>query len=70
MPNVGLTQKKVKVQSLIYKEMKKYNITKREIKFFILGVLTVVIIDLLFSWRDFSREFLDGSNGTRNETRK
>lgn len=47
--------------------MKKINITKREIFFFFMGVITVIIIGVITNWEETKRDFLDGLNGTRTE---
>jgi hypothetical protein len=39
------------------------SITKRDVKFFLLGILLVLIIDLIFNWPDAKQGFLDGYNG-------
>jgi hypothetical protein len=50
--------------------MKTLNITNRDIKFFIAGVLTVIIINTIFNWKEVKRDFLDGFNGTKSEVSK
>lgn len=44
--------------------MKKLNITKRDIKFFLLGVFVVIIIDVIYSWPDAYNGFMGGFRGT------
>lgn len=50
--------------------MRKLNITKRDVKFFFLGVITVIIIDTLINWKESKRSFIDGFNGGRTEAKK
>jgi len=50
--------------------MKKINITKRDIKVFFLGVLTVLIIDLVIDWENNKQAFIDGYNSARIERNK
>lgn len=47
--------------------MRKINITKRDIKFFFLGVLTIFIIDLVFNWQENKKAFIEGYNSTQTE---
>lgn len=45
------------------------NITKRDIKFFLLGILFVIIAEIILNWNtissDILRGFQDGYNSTR-----
>jgi len=50
--------------------MKKLNITKREIIFFFLGLLTMLVIEIIYDWHDFKSGVIDGFNGTRTEVKK
>ncbi len=50
--------------------MRKINITKRDIKFFFIGVITVIILDSLINWKENKKDFLDGFNSVRSETIK
>ncbi len=50
--------------------MKKTNITKRDIIAFFLGVITVIVIDLIFNWEENKQDFLDGRNAAKEEIRK
>jgi len=50
--------------------MKKINVTKREILFFFLGVITVIIIDTLINWQECKKSFLDGWNSYKTEVKK
>ena len=49
--------------------MRKINITKRDIRFFFIGVITVIIIDSIINWEETKMDFLDGLNSARSETR-
>ena len=50
--------------------MKKFNVTKREVVFFFLGVIIVIIIDTLINWQDCKKSFLDGWNDAKTEEKK
>lgn len=50
--------------------MKGLNITKRDVKFFLLGVLVVIVIDVIINWPDAYTSFMNGFNGTRTEASK
>ena len=50
--------------------MNKPNITKRDIKVFFLGVLTVIVVDLVINWEENKQDFLDGYNSARTEIKK
>ena len=50
--------------------MKKFNITKREMTFFFLGLLTMFLIVLIYEWNDFKEGFSGGLNGTKTEVKK
>lgn len=50
--------------------MKKFNVTKREIVFFFLGVITVIIIDTLINWQDSKKSFLEGWNNAKTEEKR
>jgi hypothetical protein len=41
------------------------NITSRDIKVFLLGMLTMFLITLAFEWPDFVEGFKDGYNTTK-----
>ena len=43
----------------------KFNITKREIRFFFLGILTLLLIDSAYNWKDFVKGFKDGYNSIK-----
>ncbi len=45
------------------------NITKRDVKFFIFGVLTVLIINTIMNWEDHKKSFKEGFNDGYNNTR-
>jgi hypothetical protein len=47
--------------------MKKFKVTKREIAFFFIGVISVIIIDLLINWQDCKKGFSEGYNSTQTE---
>ena len=50
--------------------MKKFNITKKEIAFFFLGLLTMFLIILIYEWRDFKSGLIDGWNSPKTEIKK
>ncbi len=50
--------------------MKGLNITKRDVKVFLLGVLVVIIIDVIISWPDSYNSFMEGFNDAKTETSK
>ena len=50
--------------------MKKIKITKRDIVFFFLGVLTVFVIDVFINWEDNKQDFLDGYNSVTVDREK
>ena len=50
--------------------MKKLNITKREIVFFFLGLVTMFIFEIIFDWKEVKSGFQDGYNDARNEAKK
>jgi hypothetical protein len=50
--------------------MKKFNVTKREVVFFFIGVITVIIIDTLINWQDCKKGFLEGWNSVKTEEKK
>ncbi len=51
--------------------MKKLDITKRDVKFFFLGILAFFIIDIIFNWHDAINSFMDGWNSaTQTEVKK
>jgi len=46
-------------------------ITKRDIKFFVLGVLTVFIIDIIVDWEGAKKSFIEGfESACKTETEK
>lgn len=50
--------------------MKKFKITKREIVFFFLGVITVIIINTLINCQDSKKSFLKGWNDAKTEEKR
>jgi len=40
--------------------MKKPNITKRDVKFFLFGVLFMFLIEIIYDWKEVKRAFNDG----------
>lgn len=48
------------------------NIRKRDIKFFVFGLLTAIVIDVVWNWnqsiQDFMRGFNDGPNNAKIES--
>lgn len=50
--------------------MKKCSITKREILFFFIGVITMLVVEIVFDWSDFKRGFCGGMSGTNTEVVK
>lgn len=49
--------------------MEKLNITKRDIKFFFLGVLTLIFIDLIINWEENKQAIIEGFNDGYNSAR-
>lgn len=49
--------------------MKELNISKREIVFFFLGVLAMIIVDTALNWEDCKKSFMDGWNGYKTEAK-
>lgn len=47
--------------------MKKLNITKRDIRIFLFGMLIMLIIALSYDWKEFARGFSDGYNDVSQE---
>jgi len=46
-------------------------ITRRDIKFFVLGILTVFIIDLILDWEGAKKSFIEGYNAaTKYESKE
>ncbi len=45
------------------------NITKRDVKYFLLGVLTMFLIELAFNWKDFVNGFNEGFNNGYNSVK-
>ncbi len=43
--------------------MKFFNVTKRDVKFFFLGVFAMFIFESLYNWKETKQAFLDGLNG-------
>lgn len=37
-------------------------VTRRDFKFFFFGVLTVLLVEVIFNWGDFKKGFNDGWN--------
>jgi len=46
----------------------KTKITSRDIKFFFIGVFTIIIIDLFLNWNEFKQGFIDDFNKEINNT--
>ena len=44
---------------------KNMKITKGDIKFFVLGILTFLIVDTIMNWDDAKKSFQEGYNDTR-----
>ena len=42
-----------------------FNITKRDVKFFIAGVITFLVISFVWDWENNIQSFKDGYNGAR-----
>ena len=40
--------------------MKKPNITKRDVKFFFLGILVMFLFEIIYNWKDVKRGFNEG----------
>jgi hypothetical protein len=46
-------------------------ITKRDVKFFVLGILTVFIINIIMDWEGVKKSFIEGFEGAyKTETKK
>ena len=50
--------------------MKKFDVTIRDILFFFLGVLTVIIVDLAIAWKDCNSNVDNNLNVSSSEVRK
>ncbi|MDI3527624.1 MAG: hypothetical protein PWR03_1807 [Tenuifilum sp.] len=50
--------------------MKKFNVNKREVLFFFLGVIIVIIIETLINWQECKKDFLKGWNDAKIEESK
>lgn len=50
--------------------MKKLNITKRDIRIFLFGMLIMLIIALSYDWKDFAKGISAGYNGVSQENVK
>jgi len=46
----------------------KTKITSRDIKFFFIGVFTVIIINFILNFKEFKKGFIDGFNKEINNT--
>jgi len=46
--------------------MKKIDITKRDIKFFFLGVLVMFLFEMIYNWQDVKKGFHEGWDAGRN----
>lgn len=46
--------------------MKNKLVTKREIKFFILGILFSLVLGVIFNWADIKKGFNEGFNSGRS----
>ena len=44
-------------------KMIKFDVTKRDVKFFFLGVLALFIFESLYNWKETKSAFMDGWNG-------
>jgi hypothetical protein len=47
--------------------MKKFKITKRDVLFFILGFLVMVVIDTVHNWSTYKQAFIEGMEDARVE---
>lgn len=50
--------------------MKNLQITRRDVKVFFIGALVMLMIVLIYDWKDFMRGFKDGYNGVKTESQK
>ena len=50
--------------------MKKFKITKREIVFFIFGLLTFLIVETIYNWSDSKKALMNGWNSYKTEVKK
>jgi len=65
--NIILLALLIKIKKL---KMKSLNITKRDVKVFLLGVLVVIAIDTIINWPDAYVSFMKGFNDAKTETSK
>lgn len=49
--------------------MKKLKIDMRDVFFFLLGVISIVILDAIINWPDARNSFMEGWNDARNENK-
>lgn len=50
--------------------MKKLGITKRDVLFFFLGILFIIVIQTIYDWPDAKNAFMDGWNGAQTGAKK
>ncbi|MEW5846974.1 MAG: hypothetical protein AB1777_12025 [Bacteroidota bacterium] len=50
--------------------MTKFKITKRDVLFFFLGVIAVIIIEMIFNWQSCKNGFIEGWNAAKTEVRR
>ena len=43
-------------------------ITRRDLKFFLLGILTVFLLETVLNWEDTKKAFKDGFDAASNKT--
>lgn len=45
-------------------------IKMRDVRFFFLGVFTILLIEAIFDWKSVKQDFIDGFKGAQTETGK
>lgn len=50
--------------------IKLMKITKRDIKFFVLGLFTMIIVDIISDWEGSVQSFKDGYNAGRSPNKE
>ena len=50
--------------------MGKLKVSKRDITIFILGIFTMLVIDIIFDWESSKKSFIDGWNSVKQEETK
>ena len=45
-------------------------ITRRDVKFYLFGIVTMVVIDIIYNWVNFKEGFNEGYNARSQKTEK